>query len=59
MYDLRSAIVHGASKQDHNNISKNFNKLRIYTLKGLQFVNNKRLDKKQLFDYLNTCGFNE
>ena len=57
MYDLRSAIVHGASKQDYKKVSGNFDILTLYTLKALQFVNEKKLDKKQLFDFLNSYGF--
>lgn len=57
MYDLRSAIVHGASKQDYQKVSSSFHPLRLYTLKALQFVNEKKFNKKQLFEYLNAYGF--
>lgn len=59
MYDLRSKIVHGASKQDYQTVSSSFVKLRDYSLRALQFVNGKRLNKEQLFDYLNSYGFED
>ncbi len=57
MYDLRSAIIHGASAVDYHKISSEFKSLREFVLRALQYVNRAQISKDELFIKMNASGF--